>query len=192
MTLFTEHFLCPECGQSNRIDWHPSDVSPRDVDCIRCRRDVSAAIPAEGQEPSSNCTCTPQNLDAHVEGARFSVTKFNGPASGLGVPDLATLKAYRIKDLRDTVDAFIASHYDTSSQQALMALMMEASILANLPRLSYTSQAITWVKSIITMFYPLRDQVLAATTAQDVLAVAFDPALTPSDPGVTIEHAMSL
>lgn len=188
MTLFTEHFLCPECGQSNRVEWDPSDVSPRDVDCIRCRRDVPAATLAE----ASNCSCTPLNLDAHVEGARFSVTKFNGPASGLGVPDLATLKAHRIKDLRDDINAFIASHYDNSAQQALMALMMEASILGNPIRLAYTAQAITWVKSIISMFYPLRDQVLAATTAPAVLAISFDVGLTPSDPGVTIEHAMSL
>lgn len=191
--IFTEHFQCPECGQSNRVDWDEADSSPREVDCLRCRRDVPAALFFDdGREPSTNCTCSPLNFDAHIEGARFSITKFNGPTSGIGVPDLADVKAQRIKLVRDDLDAFVATHYDTPAQQALMALMVEALATGNTPRLVYVSQAISWVKGVIALFYPLRDQILSATTAIEVLAVSFDAMATPPDPMVTIEHALSL
>jgi hypothetical protein len=191
--IYVEYFLCPECGQKNTVEWSDASASPTEIDCVRCRRDVPAAIFFEdGREPSTNCTCSPLNLDAHVEGARFSITKFNGPTSGLGVPDLAEVKAQRIKMVRDDLDAFVATHYDTPAQQALMALMVEALATGNTARLVYASQAISWVKGVITLFYPLRDQILSATTAAEVLAVSFDAMATPPDPMVTIEHALSL
>lgn len=190
--MFIEHFACPNCGFGNRVEWSDGETT-RDVDCVNCRRDVpAAAVSDDGREPYTFCTCNPLNLDAHVEGARFTAVKFGGPASGIGVPDLTGVKAQHIKALRDAVDAFIASHYDPPAQQALMALMMEASITGNTTRLAYASQAIGWVKSVIAMFYPLRDQVLAASTAAEVLAVSFDAMATPSDPMVTIEQAMAL
>lgn len=191
--IYVEHFLCPECGHKNTVEWGEASASPTEIDCVRCRRDVAAAIIFDdGREPSTNCSCTPINLSAHVEGARFSVTKFGGPTSGAGTPDLNDLKAKCIKMLRDNVDAFISEHYDPPAQQALMALMMEAMITSNTTRLTYAAQAIAWVKTIIALFYPLREQILSATSAAEVLAVAFDPATAPPDPMVTIQQAMAL
>lgn len=199
MSIFREWFQCPGCGFRNTVEWSEGDVTTQEIDCVNCRRSVLPVNKFDkdgvliGEDLNPMCTCQPGVVEAHFEGARFTVTKFMGTMSPKTLASgLDAIKMEHAKAVKAQVSSFIHQHYNQDQQMTLNALLTQSAMQANVTRATYVSQAMMWVNSVIKMYYPLRNAIAAATTPEQVMAVAFDPSQAPMDPGVTIEAALEM
>jgi len=109
------------------------------------------------------------------------------------VTSIELCREKKMKRLKEDTRGYIESHYSPPDQRTLMHMDFVARNNGLTNREALIESAWTWIDSVITYFYTLRDAVEAALDEASVNAVM--PDFTPyngTDPLVTIEGARAI
>lgn len=107
-----------------------------------------------------------------------------------GLPDLNTLKEYKISRLGIEVRGYVETRYPVHKQRTLTHI----AATGNQAQKNYVQPAWDWIHSVLSYYYEKEDALIAAADNEAVYEIVWEPGLefTASDPLVTIREALSL